>query len=224
VKAAPADAVARASAVLARRAAEDQAPEAVAEVEAGALASLRDVAFLGGYVPEASIMPGTPYDVRFLADRLIVSACRQALVLAEVSYDEIEDVEIGGPGLVKTGGGFIGGGFGAVGAVEGMAIAAVLNALTTRVTVKTVVRVQGAACELFFLHTTVTPEQLRIYMSRALGAIRSARAAMAPNHVQPASRPASPVEELAKLAGMLESGLLTREEFDRLKARVLSDS
>jgi hypothetical protein len=53
---------------------------------------------------------------------------------------------------VKSGGGFIGGGFGAAGAVEGMAIAAVLNALTT------------------------------------------------------------------------QSGLLTREEFDRLKARPLADS
>jgi hypothetical protein len=31
----------------------------------------------------------------------------------------------------------------------------------------------------------------------------------------------SPVEELTKLASMLESGLLTREEFERLKARVL---
>ena len=41
-------------------------------------------------------------------------------------------LEIGGPGLVKTGGGFVGGGFGARGAIEGMAIAAVLNGLTTR--------------------------------------------------------------------------------------------
>jgi hypothetical protein len=49
-------------------------------------------------------------------------------VLAEV---EVQAVVIGGPGLVKSGGGFIGGGSGAVGAVEGMAIAAVLNALTT---------------------------------------------------------------------------------------------
>jgi hypothetical protein len=30
------------------------------------------------------------------------------------------------------------------------------------------------------------------------------------------------VEELSKLAGMLESGLLTREEFDHLKARLIA--
>ena len=33
-------------------------------------------------------------------------------VLAEVPYTKIEDVEIGGPGVVKTGGGFAGGGYG----------------------------------------------------------------------------------------------------------------
>jgi hypothetical protein len=37
---------------------------------------------------------------------------RQAEVLAEVPYGEVEDVEIGGLGLVKTGGGYVGGGFG----------------------------------------------------------------------------------------------------------------
>ncbi len=40
-----------------------------------------------------------------------------AEVLAEVPYSEVEDVEIGGPGLVKNGGGFAGGGFGLSGAV-----------------------------------------------------------------------------------------------------------
>jgi hypothetical protein len=31
----------------------------------------------------------------------------------------------------------------------------------------------------------------------------------------------SPVEELTKLADMLENGLLTREEFDLMKAKLL---
>lgn len=106
-----------------------------------------------------------------------------------------------------------------------MAIAAVLNGLTTRTSIKTVVRIQGAACELFLLHTKATPEQLRIELSRALGAIRSARATWVPgvsqHHEASASASASPVEELTKLAAMLESGLLTREEFDLMKAKLL---
>lgn len=195
----------------------------LSELEARALVSLREVAYLGGYVPGSAITPGERYDVRFLEDRLLVFACRRAEVLAEVPYGEVEDVEIGGPGLVKTGGGFVGGGFGATAAIEGMAIATVLNALTTRTSIKTIVRIQGNGCELFLLHTRLTPEQLRIAMSHPLAAIRSARVtkrAGGTQHQAPAT-PRSPVEELAKLADMLEKGLLTREEFDLMKAKLL---
>lgn len=194
------------------------------ELDTGALVSLRDVAYLGGYVPESAIRPGERYDVRFLEDRFVVFACRRAEVLAEVPYSEVEDVEIGGPGLVKTGGRFVGGGFGISGAIEGMAIAAVLNALTTRTSITTVVRIQGSGCELFLLHTRLTPGQLRIGMSRPLGAIRSARAAQTagPIHHGPPATSASSVDDLAKLAELLEKGLLTREEFDVMKAKLLS--
>lgn len=134
-----------------------------------------------------------------------------------MTYSEIEDVEIGGPGLVKSGGGFIGGGFGAAGALEGMALASVLNALTTKTRITTIIRVQAAACELFLLWTQAPPEQLRIELSQPLGAIRAARAAAAHS---PAS-PASAIGELSKAAELLQAGLLTREEFDQLKARLL---
>ena len=33
--------------------------------------------------------------------------------------------------------------------------------------------------------------------------------------------PASPVDELSRLAGMLDTGLLARDEFDHLKARLI---
>ena len=194
-----------------------------AELEARALFSLRGVAYLGGYVPESAITPGLLYDVLFLEDRLVVFAHRQVKVLAEVPYSQIEDVGIGGPGLVKTGGRFVGGGFGVTGAVEGMAIAAVLNALTTRTSAKTIVRIQGSSCELFLLYTKLTPEQLRIAMSRTLGTIRSVRAtqtAGVPQNETPAAAP-SPVHELTKLADLLEKGLLTREEFDLMKSKLI---
>lgn len=194
----------------------------VYELEGRALGSLRGVAYLGGYLPQSAITPGWLLDVLLLEDRLVVIAHHKAEVLAEVPYSQVEDVEIGGPGLVKAGGGFVGGGFGAAGAVEGMAIAAVLNTLTTRTSIKTVVRIQGTSCELFLLNTTLTPEQLRIAMSRPLGAIRSARATQAAEVIQPAPGAApSPVQELAKLAEMLEKGLLTREEFDLMKTKFL---
>ena len=57
-------------------------------------------------------------------------------------------------------------------------------------------------------------------MSRPLGAIRAARATARTPHEARAVFP-SPVEELTKLADMLEKGLLTREEFDLMKAKLL---
>jgi len=193
------------------------------ELYTRSLVTLHDVAYLGGYVPGSEILAGQRYDVPFLEDRVLVVAHRRAVVLAEVPYSEVEDVEIGGPGVVKTGGGFVGGGFGATAAIEGMAIAAVLNGLTSRTSIKTVLRIQATGCELFLLHTRVTPEQLRIELSRPLGAIRSTRATDAAGGIQHGApaRSASPVEELAKLADLLEKGLLTREEFDLMKAKLL---
>lgn len=199
-------------------AAESDSGEAL-ELDVRSLVSLREVAYLGGYAPGAALTAGQRYDVRFFEDRLAVFACHRAQALAEAPYSQVEDVEIGGPGLVKNGGGFSGGGFGLGAALEGMAIAAALNALTTRTSVKTVVRIQATGCELFLLHTRLAPEELRIQMSPPLAAIRSARAAAAQGGARAGSP--SPVEELDKLAGMLERGLLTREEFDLMKAKIL---
>lgn len=67
-------------------------------------------------------------------------------------------------------------------------------------------RIQGTGCELFLLHTRLTPEQFRIEMSRTLAAIRAARADRAAARSSSEARPRSPspVEELAKLADMLK--------------------
>jgi len=207
---------------LARLRAREANSRYLRELNARTLVILKEVAYLGGYIPGAAIRAGARYDVRFVENRFLIFPSHQAEVLAEVPYSEVEDVEIGGPGLVKTGGGFVGGGFGVQGAAEGMAIASVLNALTRRTSIKTVVRIQGTSCELFLLHTKLTPAQLRIEMSRPLGVIRSARATDAAGgiqHEEPA-KSVSPVEQLTKLADMLEKGLLTRDEFDLMKAKL----
>lgn len=189
-------------------------PSELEELDARTLVRLPQVALLGGYAPDAPIAVGEHYDARFLEDQLVICAYGDWNALAEVAYSEIEDVEIGGPGMVRSGGGFVGGGFGAAGALEGMAVASVLNALTIKTKITTIIRVQAAACELFLLWTRTTPEHLRIELSQPLGAIRAARAAA------PVSS-ASPMAELSKAADMLETGLLTREEFEQVKAMLL---
>jgi len=176
-------------------------------------------AVLGGYTQESDVETGHRYDVPWLEDRLLLVQFRPPAVVLELPYSQVEGVEIGGPGIIKTRGGFVGGGFGATGAAEGMAIAAVLNGLTSRRSTKTILRIQGSGYELFLLDTMMTPERLRIELSRPLAAIRAARAAdLAATQ---SARATSPVEELAKLADMLDKGLLTREEFDVMKAKLL---
>jgi hypothetical protein len=187
------------------------------------LACMHQVVYLGGYVPGVQLVTGDRYDVPFLEDRILVVEWKTRQVVTDLAYTEIELVEVGGPGIVKTGGGFVGGGFGVLGAAKGMGIASFLNTLSSRTTYKTVARIQAPGCELFWLHTRVDPEQLRIALSRPLAVLRSVRAAStsAPQLHAASPASASSVEELARLADMLEKGLLTREEFDLMKARLI---
>jgi hypothetical protein len=217
---------ARETAMARRRALEALTPSGSQDADEPAarpLVTMHDVVLLGGYVPGVELYTGKRYHVPFFEDRLLLILGLTARTQAEVPYTEVEDVEIGGPGIVKTGGGFVGGGFGATGAIEGMAIASILNGLTSRTSVKTVVRIQGTGCEFFLLHTRVTPEQLRIELSRPLAVIRSARASHTAEGTQDQApvRSASPVEELTRLAELLEKGLLTRDEFDVMKAKLM---
>jgi hypothetical protein len=84
-------------------------------------------------------------------------------------------VDVEGPGAQTTGGGFMGGGFGIQAAAEGLLAATVLNALTTRTTVETLVYVQTTDGEAFFIHNEFEPLALRIRLSELFVRLRAAR-------------------------------------------------
>jgi hypothetical protein len=213
-------AAAKAQAMFAEQASQARATADLAGLEAATIGYVPELVFLGGHAPGSDLAVRGSCDLRFLTDRAALFPCRGTDALVQIPYRDIEVIDIGGPGLVKTGGGFVGGGFGVAGAVEGIAIAAVLNTLTARTTIKTVMRVQATDCELFLLCTTTEPDALRIALSRALSAIRQARTGITARTDDTSAT--SLVDQLARLAAMLESGLLTREEFDRLKAAVIA--
>lgn len=148
--------------------------------------------------------------------RIVIVPAGHADVLTQAPYSEVQDVEIGGPGLVKTDGGLVGDGIGVAGVIEAMAIAAVLNAMTTRSSIKTLLRIQADSCELFLLHTTCTPRTAADPTLLPLAAIRTTRADSKLS-IQRGEVPGSPIDELTKLAAMLESGLITRDEFNLVK-------
>jgi hypothetical protein len=177
-----------------------------------AVAMARGCHYLGGH--GYPLQERNLYDVVFSEDGLrVVQHRRDAVVV--VAYSEIASVDVSGAGEKTRGGGFMGGGFGLTGAVEGMAIAAVLNSLTTQTSMDTVLRVQTHIGEMFFHSDSLAPEALRMSLSAAFTKLRQKDASGTPSS-------GDVLEKLAKLADLLERGAITREEFDKLKSDLLS--
>lgn len=84
---------------------------------------------------------------------------------ADFSYTELAELKISGPGTVTSGGGFIGGGFGVEGALEGMAIAGVLNLLTTRNKIHTFITLIANFGELHLHYGEMEPAALRMALA-----------------------------------------------------------
>lgn len=137
-----------------------------------------------------------------------------------MKYEQIVAFEIGGPGARRAGGGFVGGGFGLEGAAEGMLIASALNLLTTRTSIDTVVCIQTSDAELFLHHGETTPDALRMRLSPVFTILRQCEVARS-RAAFPDAPTTHAVDRLAKLAEMLDRGLITDEEFARMKADLL---
>jgi hypothetical protein len=192
----------------------------LAELTAQSISVLTDVRYIPGSGELPDIASGSRLDVRFLAGQVVFVLAASPRVLAGFSYRDVVAVEVGGPGRVRR---WTPGQQAALGLAFGLQ-AGMLASQATQV--KTVVRVETAECELFVVDSQTEPDVLRMRLSPALWAIREA--------IEAAGRPgagdvpaggaggaATVVDQLAKLAGLLESGLLTREEFDRLKGGLL---
>ena len=159
---------------------------------------------------------GYLYDVLFSSSNvrfLAAPATTQSEPLLSLDISQLRDLRLEGPGTVTSGGGFVGGGFGLSGAVEGMAIASVLNALTTSTDTRTVLILAGPGWEAFFLHKLMTPEELRLHLSPVYVRLKSlAEQAPAPN---------SKLDQLERLVGLYQSGVLTEDEFTAAKRSLL---
>lgn len=135
----------------------------------------------------------------------------------EISYPEVVSIAITGPGRVTTGGGFIGGGFGVTGALEGMALTAVLNTLTTHSEVHTILEIITHRGELFMHYGEMEPGALRIVLSSVFTRLRELD-------------PIWLADRLQRLAALRDRGILNAEQFERLAhqlttpARVISES
>jgi hypothetical protein len=134
--------------------------------------------------------------------------------VVSISYSELTDLSVGGAGKIREGGGFVGGGFGLEGFAIGATVAGLLNAMTTKHRIETLVGLQTERGELVFLCTTMEPSALELSLSRVRSFTRKRSGGLP-------SREAGVAEELSKLADLVERGFLDREEFDRVKGRLL---
>jgi hypothetical protein len=172
--------------------------------------SLVDCTYVGGYGN-----PIAPGEECVVAVTDVVRVARPGGLLLERPIEDLAALEIFGPGVQEKGGGFIGGGFGVEGAAEGMIVASVLNSLTTKRAISTVVELQLRDATLIFHYGGRPPEGLRIWFAPVFGMLRERSSTTA----TPASTVAA---DLERLAGLVERGFLSREEFDSAKRQLLS--
>lgn len=109
------------------------------------------------------------------------------------SSTEIRGIQIGGVGEYTTGGGWFGGGFGVSGALEGAAFAAIMNLLTTRRHVDTLLRVIFDDAEATFGIEKYIPARLEIELSALLAAIRAGGSHHGATHLNVSTVASSPI-------------------------------
>lgn len=235
-----ADAAKAVGAKLARMQAHRAAAAALAELDAQTMCRLRGVTYNGGS-GDVPLAGGKMYDLRFLGDRLEVRPPGSATATIELPYRDVDALEVSGSdhGMAVGQQVTLVLGLGLAGALLGLIILGVLGlllgallcgligALVAAASAKseTIVRVHSGDAELFFASTVKSPDAVRIELSGALTAIASARTAQPSGSAEPADQASESVpDQLSKLASLLADGVLSREEFEHLKAKVIAQA
>jgi DNA-directed RNA polymerase subunit RPC12/RpoP len=137
-----------------------------------------------------------------------------------IPYTRLSAVELSG-GAQTSGGAFIGGGFGPTGAVEGMVIASVLNSLSRKTTINTVLRIASRDGEIFLHHGAMTPATMRTEFSPLFTRFEAAQASTSSEHVvadDPTVVADDPTAQLERLTRLRDAGALTEDEFQAARA------
>ena len=184
-----------------------------------ALGSVRELTLAGA--GGTRIPVGAQCDICFTDTDIVIAS---ALEVDRIAYAKVDAVQVSGSTVQKDAGVW-GGGFGIVGAAEGMLAASVINRLTRRTKRYAILRIASFDAEYVFasqrfdgraLAMPLTPVQLRIKQEKAKAASLNAPAA----HTSQISL----ADELAKLNQLRKEGVLTDGEFDTAKAILLRHS
>jgi len=181
------------------------------------------------------------YDLRFLGDRLMICPASSASAVVELPYHDVEAVEVSGSDRSRSSGEPLAVilGVAVVGALLGLVLLGVLGlilgglicgliaavVMASSAKIETIVRLRSQDAEFFFLNTEKAADAVRIELSGPLTAIERARTTRQGGSGEPADRASDTIpEQLSKLASLLADGVLSREEFERLKAKVIAES
>jgi hypothetical protein len=230
-----ASAAAAIEARLAKLEASRRAAETMAALNARSMCYLRSVIFEAGS-DSGPLTKGLRYDVRFQDDQVMVCAVGSSQAYVELPYADVETVEVSGPASQPAGlvpglililvllGAILGY---LIHRLPGLLLGALvlglvggtIAAVTSRN--ETIVRVRGRDAEFQFLDPLQLPDDVRRALSEPLMAVRRASAARA-DRSNESAEPDSAADQLSKLASLLQQDLITRAEFENLKARVIA--
>jgi len=179
----------------------------------GIVARLDGAVCLGGSSQELS--RGGRYSVIFSTNKVhVVPDSRRSQPMV-VGYETLA-IAITGQGERKSNLGLWGGGFGVKGAATGILAATVLNSLTSRTDIDTVVALSDSTQELYFHYDKETPEALRMRLAPVFVKLREKSV--------PQDRSSSLVTDLSQLAELLRNGSISEEEFAVAKGRLFGQS
>jgi hypothetical protein len=136
------------------------------------------------------------------------------------SFEGLNGIQITGEGLYQTGGGWIGGGFGISGALQGAAFASVMNALTTRTHNDCYFRFVYPGTDATFQVLSHAPKNLEAALSGVRNWLETRNPVSAQSSQGGSST--SRVEQLEKLHQLFEKGILTKSEYQAEKKRILA--
>lgn len=185
------------------------------------IASLSGCQVVGGYnVPYPT---GTTVSLVTTSTEVRLCPRQHGATRSVARLEELQGLEFGGPGLQVSGGGFIGGGFGFRGAAEGILAADILNSLTTKTTINSLIRVVLSGSEVWLHTSRMTSNQLTMHFSAVLGRVASRQWTHSLPSAAPPQNEASgdPVDRLARLAELRAAGALSEAEFVAAKKTIL---
>lgn len=156
-----------------------------------------------------------PINIGMSTSSLIILK-KEPIERIEINFDEINELEISGPGTVTTNAGVVGGGFGLEGFLKGAVAASIINAATTKSSTNTFIRVLSNTAEIYLHTTEIEPTILKMNFSPVFVSLanRTKRAVASPG--------GSIAEEIERLQKLLKNGTLSQEEFDTAKKKIIA--